>query len=372
MNNTKPSRTPAALPRGRIAVPGPTHQSTNIKALGVIASSTLSDFATADITYRQQQAVSTIKPSPQNPRRLTIDNAGVTDEVIEQLQPKEDEPHNVWLERIGRYADQAPAEKEFWRGLITLAGSLKMSSMVQPIVVDNEGEIIAGERRWLASRIAGYKNVPVLVRTSTGNEQVAREILAFAENEHRQNLKPVEVVFGARQIADAVLGGCGLANKEILTIAIFQELTGAARTAAAAYAAFARLDHGDPLLEDFEQNPPASIKKAYSAAAARLKEIEQEETAAVFEGTGIAVPTRARATSVNVRLPTNNGMKNMLGWLGKEAPLNSVTTQVLNALIGDWDQVDDQERRERLSEVFRHIAESMEDSNEGEGSANAD
>ena len=73
-----------------------------------------------------------------------------------------------------------------------LAESLKQCGMLQPILVQNRGdyyEIIAGERRWRAAKIAGLKEVPVIVRELTDQEIVE---ISLIENIQREDLNPIE------------------------------------------------------------------------------------------------------------------------------------------------------------------------------------
>ena len=73
-----------------------------------------------------------------------------------------------------------------------LAESLKHFGMLQPILVQNRGdyyEIIAGERRWRAAKIAGLKEVPVIVRELTDQEIVE---ISLIENIQREDLNPIE------------------------------------------------------------------------------------------------------------------------------------------------------------------------------------
>lgn len=73
-----------------------------------------------------------------------------------------------------------------------LASSIKQYGVLQPIIVSPEGrgyEIIAGERRWRASQIAGLQNIPAIVREKA---QIERLEIALIENVQRVDLSPLE------------------------------------------------------------------------------------------------------------------------------------------------------------------------------------
>ena len=73
-----------------------------------------------------------------------------------------------------------------------LAESMKEYGVLQPLLVQKKGdiyEIIAGERRWRAAKLAGLKEVPVVIREYT--KQQSMEI-ALIENVQRENLNPIE------------------------------------------------------------------------------------------------------------------------------------------------------------------------------------
>ncbi len=73
-----------------------------------------------------------------------------------------------------------------------LADSIKQYGIIEPIVVQKKGnrfEIIAGERRWRAARIAGLKKVPVVIKEYSENEIFT---IALIENIQRQDLNPIE------------------------------------------------------------------------------------------------------------------------------------------------------------------------------------
>jgi ParB family chromosome partitioning protein len=87
--------------------------------------------------------------------------------------------------------------------LQTLAASIKSQGIMQPILVrhidDDHYEIIAGERRWRASQIAGLEEVPVLVREIADEAALA---MALIENIQRENLNPLEEAQGIKRLID--------------------------------------------------------------------------------------------------------------------------------------------------------------------------
>ncbi len=76
-----------------------------------------------------------------------------------------------------------------------LAQSIKSNGVIQPIVVRKLGDrfqIIAGERRWRAAKLAGLLRVPIVVKTvAPGQEKTLLE-MALIENIQRENLNPIE------------------------------------------------------------------------------------------------------------------------------------------------------------------------------------
>ena len=73
-----------------------------------------------------------------------------------------------------------------------LAASLKATGLIQPIVVRKAGdryELIAGERRWRAARVAGLETIPVFIRDVDSFTQAQ---MALVENIQRENLNPID------------------------------------------------------------------------------------------------------------------------------------------------------------------------------------
>ena len=83
-----------------------------------------------------------------------------------------------------------------------LAESIRKHGVIQPIIVEKSGstyKIVAGERRWRASKIAGLSEIPALVR-EYGREK--RLEIALIENIQRENLNPVDEAEAYRQIIE--------------------------------------------------------------------------------------------------------------------------------------------------------------------------
>lgn len=81
-----------------------------------------------------------------------------------------------------------------------LSDSIKEHGVVQPIIVTKRGErylIVAGERRYRASRLAGLKKVPVIIREMAENEVLE---VALIENVQREDLNPIEQALAIRLI----------------------------------------------------------------------------------------------------------------------------------------------------------------------------
>ena len=99
----------------------------------------------------------------------------------------------------GKYQPRTHMDQE---SLAELAASIKAQGIMQPILVREAGnklEIIAGERRWRASQLAGLQQVPVLVREIPDEAALA---MALIENIQRENLNPLEEANGIKRLID--------------------------------------------------------------------------------------------------------------------------------------------------------------------------
>lgn len=83
-----------------------------------------------------------------------------------------------------------------------LAESIKQFGVIQPIVVqkkDDYYEIIAGERRWRAAKMAGLKEIPIIIKSYTDHEMVE---ISLIENIQRENLNPIEEAKGYKTLME--------------------------------------------------------------------------------------------------------------------------------------------------------------------------
>lgn len=86
-----------------------------------------------------------------------------------------------------------------------LAQSIRSNGVIQPIVVRRVGDrfqIIAGERRWRAAKLAGLLRVPVVIKeVASGHEKSLLE-MALIENVQREDLNPIDEALAYRRLAD--------------------------------------------------------------------------------------------------------------------------------------------------------------------------
>jgi ParB family transcriptional regulator, chromosome partitioning protein len=93
-----------------------------------------------------------------------------------------------------------------------LAESIRLHGVLQPLLVRplaDGYELIAGERRWRAARLAGLQAVPAVVRSDAGND--AQLVLGLIENLQRTDLDPIEEARGLRRLIEEF----GLTHEEV-------------------------------------------------------------------------------------------------------------------------------------------------------------
>lgn len=100
----------------------------------------------------------------------------------------------------GRYQPRVQMDDE---ALHELAESIKAQGVIQPVIVRERGlsqyELIAGERRWRASQLAGLTEIPVVIKSISDETALA---MGLIENLQRENLNPIEEARGLKRLAD--------------------------------------------------------------------------------------------------------------------------------------------------------------------------
>lgn len=115
----------------------------------------------------------------------------------ENVQTRNVNTININDLHAGKYQPRTEFDKE---ALDALVESIKEKGVLQPLLVRKQGdkyEIIAGERRWRAAKIAGLKEVPVIVKEFS--DQEALEV-ALVENLLRENLSAIEEAEGLQRL----------------------------------------------------------------------------------------------------------------------------------------------------------------------------
>ena len=107
--------------------------------------------------------------------------------LISELQPGKYQPRSIMQEEA----------------LYALSQSILKQGVMQPIIVrpvgNNQYEIIAGERRWRAAKLANLNEVPVIIKNIPDESALA---MALIENIQRENLNPLEEAIGIKRLID--------------------------------------------------------------------------------------------------------------------------------------------------------------------------
>lgn len=139
--------------------------------------------------------------------RIKSDTENVIESMIEKsaLYMTENEKENSV--RFMKVNDVEPnrnqPRKDFDEdSLIELADSIRQHGVLQPLLVqkkENYYEIIAGERRWRAAKLAGIREIPVLIKELSEQEVVE---ISLIENIQRENLNPIEEAIAFKRLMD--------------------------------------------------------------------------------------------------------------------------------------------------------------------------
>lgn len=122
-------------------------------------------------------------------------------EPAEKETNKEDNTQGIYVKITKVEPNREQPRKNFDEdALQELADSIKQYGIVEPLIVQDRNtyyEIIAGERRWRAAKLAGLKEVPVIIRNYTEQEIVE---ISLIENIQREDLNPIEEAQAYRRL----------------------------------------------------------------------------------------------------------------------------------------------------------------------------
>ena len=117
---------------------------------------------------------------------------------------KEGKNNGVMMVKISKVEPnrEQPRKKFDEDSLLELSESIKQYGVLQPLLVSDKKdyyEIIAGERRWRAAKLAGIKEIPIIIREFSNQETVE---ISLIENIQREDLNPVEEAMAYKRLID--------------------------------------------------------------------------------------------------------------------------------------------------------------------------
>ncbi len=223
-----------------------------------------------------------------------------------------------------------------------LAESIKMYGVIQPIVVtEKEGyyEIIAGERRWRAAKIAGLTQIPAIVRD--GDEKKNKEI-SLIENVQREDLNPIDKAEGMKSLMEdykltqeeigkilgiarsSVANSIRILNLTPKVIDLVREgkiLEGHARSLLAItdpdkqYEAAIRLVDNNQTVREIEKKAHRTKNKKEFNPRYEAVYRDIEDTFQGFFGTKVKVDAGKRSGKIVIQYKTNSELERILGLL---------------------------------------------------------
>lgn len=181
----------------------------------------------------------------------------------------------------GKYQPRTDMHEE---ALQELADSIKVQGVMQPIVVrplegGDRFEIIAGERRWRATQIAGLVTIPAVIRLVGDESAIA---MALIENIQRENLNPIEEAMALKRLQEEF----SLTQQEVA------EAVGKSRTTVTNLLRLMSLNHDVRLMLE-----RGDIEMGHAKALLGLQPEQQSEASKAVAGKGLSV----RQTEVMVR-----------------------------------------------------------------------
>ena len=121
---------------------------------------------------------------------------------VGNTEANEEEAKDEMMVNINKVEpNRAQPRKKFDEdALLELAESIKQFGILQPLLVQDQGayyELIAGERRWRAAKLAGIKEIPVIIKKFNEQERVE---ISLIENIQREDLNPIEEAIAYKRL----------------------------------------------------------------------------------------------------------------------------------------------------------------------------
>jgi ParB family chromosome partitioning protein len=173
----------------------------------------------------------------------------------------------------GKYQPRTDMHEE---ALQELADSIKVQGVMQPIVVrplegGNRFEIIAGERRWRATQIAGLDTIPAVIRIVGDESAIA---MALIENIQRENLNPIEEAMALKRLQEEF----SLTQQEVA------EAVGKSRTTITNLLRLMSLNHDVRVMLE-----RGDIEMGHAKALLGLQPEQQSDASKAVAGKGLSV-----------------------------------------------------------------------------------
>jgi ParB family chromosome partitioning protein len=223
---------------------------------------------------------------------------------IDRLAPNQFQPRG--------YIDEARLQE--------LAQSIKTNGVIQPIVVRRMGErfqIIAGERRWRAAKLAGLLRVPIAVRDVAPGQEQSLLQMALIENIQRENLNPIEEARAYRRLADEfhlkqedIATAVGKDRASVANVLRLLKLPEEIRTEVAA--GRLSMGHARALLALTDEAQQRSTARDVIARSLSVRETESLVKKIGESGSPARVPAEPKAPDVHTRAAEDK-LKFLLG-----------------------------------------------------------
>jgi ParB family transcriptional regulator, chromosome partitioning protein len=218
--------------------------------------------------------------------------------------PRDGELRHVPIELIqrGKYQPRTDMHEE---ALQDLARSIKNQGIMQPIVIrpisSDRYEIIAGERRWRASQIAGMDTIPAIIKPVGDEAAIAMSLI---ENIQRENLNPIEEAMALKRLQDEF----ELTQQEVADAVGKSRaaVTNLIRLIGLSHDVRKMLEHGD-------------LEMGHARALLSLDDKKQSEAARSVVGRGLSVRQtealvrrlNSEDTAADTKIPLDPDIKNL-------------------------------------------------------------